>query len=59
MDLSCNVTAFRIPERIKMHSEWNEQATLERVSANIYRAGDMGEDPVCFPLNPIPIWGEK
>jgi len=46
MDLACSVTIFRIPKRIKMHSDWITQAALERVSPSIYRAGDMGEGPL-------------
>jgi hypothetical protein len=59
MDLPCSVTPFRIPESIKMHSDWIEQATLERESPIIYRAGDMGEDPVWFPQKPMLILGES
>jgi hypothetical protein len=60
MDLTCSVTQFRIPERIKMRSDWIEQATLERVSPTIYRAGDLtGEAPVWFPQKSMLISGES
>lgn len=51
MDLSCSVTQFRIPQRIKMHSEWIEHITLERVSPSTYRAGDMGLSVVSSKTN--------
>jgi len=59
MDLPCSVTRFRIPKRIKMHSDWIAQAALERVSPSICGAGDMGEAPLWFPQKPMLTWGES
>lgn len=59
MDVSFSVTPFRIPERIKMHSEWIEHATLDRIIPSIYRAGNIGEAPVWFPQKPLFFRGRK
>jgi hypothetical protein len=50
MDLSCSVTPFRIPQRIKMHSEWIDHATLVLTE---------GEAQVWSPKKPMSIWGES